>query len=41
MTKLLAIRLKPNEDLKQSLKNFAIQLPPRLIVIKNLFSPNI
>jgi predicted DNA-binding protein with PD1-like motif len=25
MTKLLAIRLKPNEDLKQSLKNFAIQ----------------
>jgi len=25
MTKLLAIRLKPNEDLKQSLKDFAIQ----------------
>ena len=25
MTKLLAIRLKPNEDLKQSLKDFSIQ----------------
>jgi hypothetical protein len=25
MTKLLAIRLKPNEYLKQSLKDFAIQ----------------
>jgi predicted DNA-binding protein with PD1-like motif len=25
MTKLFAIRLKPNEDLKQSLKDFAIQ----------------